>query len=427
MADGTPPAPTTGAGALVTRLAGFAVLPLLALVMPLVLLPVMRGIVPDVGWASVLAGQSIGTMAAAVILWGWNVDGTVAVAQTTDAAARAEIYARSLRTRLLLSALVIPVALVIAFLVAGPGFAGPSMAMALGYALAGMSPAWFGIGAGRPLLLGLHDTLPRFLAIVAAAPLLVVTQSLWPFPVLTGLALVISLVIFHRRHAPGTPWWPRSASRTLRELGAQRHTAAINLAGQIYAQTPTPIAQATAATPALTLAAGRLASTDVLYRLGLFSAVALGNAFQAWTLEPGAPDRRRRHLVAIAAHAVLGVAGVGVLVGLGPLISPFLSPGEAAATASLCLAYGLAFAFLSAATPLIRNLLIPAGRQPLVLRITLIAAAVGAAAMLAAGLSGWTLGVAYGMAASELVMLVLLLPPALGVLNAPSLEEASDG
>lgn len=398
---------------MLTRLAGFAVLPLLALVMPFLLMPIIGVLVGPEGWSSAIAGQSIGAIASVLVLWGWNVDGTVQVARAVTEDARAEVYARSVRTRLLLSVAIFPLAVVAAVLVARPGFADEASAMALGYTLLGFSPAWYGIGVGKPSLLGLYDTLPRFAATVTAAPLLLLTRSLWPFPVLMAVATAVSLWFFHRRFAPGRPWLPRDFRGALADLNAQRHTAGINMAGQVYAQTPTPIATAT--TPAL--ASGPLATTDSLYRLGLFSAVALGNAFQGWTLEPGAPDRRRRHLAAIAAHAVLGVAGLVVLVLLGPPISPLLSADAAPATTILCLYYGLAFAFLSAATPLIRNLLIPAGRQRLVLRVTLVAAVIGLSVMLAAGLSGWVEGVALGMAASELAMLLFLLPPALRVLN----------
>lgn len=407
----------TASGGFVTRLLGFAGLPLLALVMPLLLLPILRGVIDPVGWSSVMSGQSIGTIAAVIIMWGWNVDGTVTIARAVAAADRTSAYGSSIRTRLLLSLAVLPATVLVTVVVARPGFEAPSVAMALGYALAGFSPAWFAIGAGRPLLLGLYDTLPRFLATLVAAPVIWLTGTVWAFPIATAVSLVVALALFGARHAPGASWWPSDVRATLAALGEQRHTAAISLTGQVYAQTPAPIATATALTPALALAAGQLASTDTIYRLGLFSAVALGNAFQAWTLEPGLADPRRRHLAAIAAHAGLGAAGLGILVALGPLVSPLIAPDGAAATIDYCLAYGLAFAFLSAATPLIRNLLIPAGRQPLVLVITLAAAVVGLAVMLASGLGGWTLGVAYGMAASELVMLIALLPPALRVLN----------
>lgn len=400
-------------GGVLGRLVGFTVLPLLALVMPFLLMPTISAMVGTPGWSSVYAGQSVGVIASVLILWGWNVDGTVAVAQTTDAAERAGLYARSMRTRLLLAAVLTPLAALVAgLLFAKPGFAGETAAMTVAYAVLGLSPAWYCVGAGRPVLLALYDALPRFVATVGAAVLLPVTGQLWVFPALMIVASAVALVVFQRRYAPGRPWWPTGRG-TLAELGEQRHTAGINLAGQVYAMTPAPIANATLpAAPA-----GALSTTDQLYRLGLFSAVALGNALQGWTLEPGIADRRRRHLVALAAHAALGVAGIGVLLVAGPPVGAFLSSGQGTPTAGLLLMYGLAFAFLSTATPLIRNLLIPAGHQPLVLRVTLIAAALGLAVMVLAGLAGVAEGVAGGMAASELAMLLLLAPPAWRELN----------
>ena len=235
---------------MLTRLAGFAVLPLLALVMPFLLMPIIGVLVGPEGWSSAIAGQSIGAIASVLVLWGWNVDGTVQVARAVTEDARAEVYARSVRTRLLLSVAIFPLAVVAAVLVARPGFADEASAMALGYTLLGFSPAWYGIGVGKPSLLGLYDTLPRFAATVTAAPLLLLTRTLWPFPVLMAVATAVSLWFFHRRFAPGRPWLPRDFRGALADLNAQRHTAGINMAGQVYAQTPTPIATAT--TPALT-------------------------------------------------------------------------------------------------------------------------------------------------------------------------------
>lgn len=344
-------------GTVVRRLAGFVLLPLLSLAMPFLLMPIVGRLVGTEGYASSLSGQAIGTISSVVVLWGWNVDGTVQVAQAGTADERAELYARSVRTRLLLALAVLPVTALVCALHARHGYAAAEVAMGLAYALLGLSPAWFCIGVGRPGLLGLYDTIPRFLSTMIAAPLLVASGSLWPFPALMALGTAASLTLFHRRFARGRRWWP-DGRRTVGELAAQRHTAGINLVGQAYAQTPAPIATATASAPE----AAALASTDTLYRLGLFSAAAMGNAFQGWTLEPGAADPRRRHRAALVAHTVLGVAGIVVLVVAGPPVSSVVSGGAARATVPLCLLYGLAFCFLSVATPLTRNLLIPAGR-----------------------------------------------------------------
>lgn len=394
------------------RLSGFAVLPLLSLITPLLLLPVVSTVVGGEGISSVISGQAIGTFAATVLLWGWNVDGPVAIARAADSRERGLIYLRSIRTRLLLLVAVLPLAAVVAAVVAVPQFRLEAAAMCWAVALTGMSPAWFCIGVGQPRLLALYDTIPRFLATVVAAPVLLLTQQLWSYTALLALATLGSLVGFHRAFAAPGAWLPLSMRATLADLRNQGKTAGISLAGSAYASTPAPIATAT--TPPQ--ASGSLATADTLYRFGLFTVIALGNAFQSWTIERDATNRRRRHLAAIWAHAGLGVAGAVILTLAGPFVSGLLFAGQAQASTLLCAYYGIAFVFLSASTPFIRNLLIPAGRQSTVLRWTLVSAVFGVAVMLWAGAAGNVPGIALGMALSEAVLFVALLIPGLKLL-----------
>lgn len=391
------------------RLTGFTVFPLLSLVTPLILLPVISGIVGANGIASIISGQAIGVFAATVITWGWNVDGPVAVARATAADERAAVYLQSLRDRLVLTTLSIPLAGLVAALVAVPGFKSAAVAMALASALAGLSPAWFCIGLGDPRLLALYDTVPRFLATVASAPLLLLTRDVWVYAAALVLATIVSLAAFHHRFTRGGHWLPTAWRDSLTSVWGQRRTAGISIAGSVYASTPTPIATATTDVKA----SGSLATADTLYRFGIFTVVALGNALQSWTIEPGAASPRRRHSLAIWSHVGLGLLGLVVLVTAGPFVSGLLFAGQARATVELCLYYGLAFLFLSASTPLMRNILIPAGKHQLVLRWTLVSAVLGIAAMLLAGLAGHAALIALGMAASEAVLCLGLLPTAI--------------
>lgn len=400
------------------RLSGFTVLPLLSLITPLLLLPVISSFVGGEGISSVISGQAIGTFAATVLMWGWNVDGPVAVARAAGRTERADVYLRSIRTRLVLLLVTLPASAAVAALVAVPAFRWEAVAMAWAVAIAGMSPSWFCIGLGQPRLLAIYDTVPRFVATALAVPLLLLSHQLWYYTALMAAAGVASLVVFHRSFSPGGNWWPRDVGGVFRELGAQGRTAGISLAGNAYASTPTPIATATTA-PA---ASGSLATADTLYRFGLFTVVALGNAFQGWTIERGVSGRRRRHLAAIWAHAGLGVLGAAILTLAGPFVSSLLFAGKAQATTELCLYYGLAFLFLSASTPFIRNLLIPAGEQNLVLRWTLISAAFGVAFMVWAGANGNAPGIALGMALSEAILFVTLLIPGFKLLAKESME-----
>ena len=84
-----------------------------------------------------------------------------------------------------------------------------------------------------------------------------------------------------------------------------------------------------------------------------------------------------------------------------------------AAPRDVCVWYGVAFLFLSLSTPPIRNLLVPAGKVRLVLGWTLGSAVVGLLLMVGAAVSGWSAGVAAGMAVSEAVLFAGLVVPAL--------------
>jgi len=390
------------------RLTGFTVFPLLSLVTPLVLLPIISGIVGGQGIASVISGQAIGVFAATLVTWGWSVDGPVAVARATTDVERAAVYLRSIRDRLVLSAIAFPIACLLAALIAVPGFKSAAAAMALASGLAGLSPAWFCIGLGDPRLLAYYDTVPRFAATLVAAPLLYLAHELWIYTALLIVASIVSLAAFHRRFTPGGSWFPTSWRQSFSGIWGQRHTAGISMAGSVYASTPAPIATATTSISA----SASLSTADTLYRFGIFTVVALGNALQSWTIEPGQASRSRRHSLAIGSHVALGLVGLGILVVAGPFASELLFAGQARATTELCFYYGVAFFFLSASTPLMRNILIPAGRHSLVLRWTLISAVAGVVFMLVAGLSGNAPGIALGMALSEAVLCISLLPSA---------------
>lgn len=396
-----------------TRLAGFALFPLLSLVTPLLLLPVIAHLVGEAGVSSVVSGQSVGAFAATAITWGWGFEGPVAVATASNQAERGALYARSLRHRLLLSLIVLPVAGLIAAAVATPGFAVEAVAMTIVNGVTGLSPAWFCIGMGTPKLLAAYDTLPRFLAALAAVPAVIWAGQLWPYLALTVMATLISLVAFHRRFATGHPWVPRITGPELRGIWAQRHAAGISMAGNAYASTPTPIATATTA-PRVS---APLAAGDTLYRFSLAAVIALGNAFQSWVLDPGAARPRYRQLAAMAAHLAVGILGLLAFVLLAPWATSLLFAGKVQATQEIAFYYGLAFLFICLGTPLMRNLLLPARRQGTILVWTLISAVVGLGVMFWAGLNGDAAKIALGMALSEAILCLGLLGPALIILK----------
>ena len=391
------------------RLAGFTGLPLLSLATPFLLLPVLARIAGAEGWSSIVAGQAVGTFGATLIAWGWNVQGTVEVARNASPQFRAELYRESIRVRILVSVLVFPLVSVIAGLLAVPELRLEAVAMSWTTAVAGLSPAWFCIGVGKPGLLAVYDTAPRVIAAVAATPLILVTGKIWLYAAVLLIAVAWSLFSFHRRVVPEATGTFSRWGGTAGMLKSQAGAAGISVSGNAYAATPVPVAQALVP-PA---AAAGFGSADTVYRFGLFSVIALGNTLQGWTLETSDEPAKQRHAMAIWSHAGLGVVGGALLATLGPLATEILFGAQVRASPSTCLFYGLAFTFISASSPFMRNLLIPFGGQRLILGWTAVSAVLGLGVMVAAGASQWTDGIAFGMALSEAVLFAAVLGPGL--------------
>lgn len=393
---------------LMLRLAGFTGAPIISALAPFIILPVVSRIVGDEGWANFSAGQSIGILGMVAVLFGWGIVGPVRVARATTAAQQAVILRESIHSRLVTALIALPAAGVVTFLVSGPSYRLESVAVAVAMAAGGLSPAWFCIGQGNPRGLMIFDAAPKLTASLLSLPIIALTgQVLW-YPVLL-LGLTVPVFIIHARmtaHARALEEHrPRELVRVLRTLVP---TAVIDATGNAYGSTAIPIATAGLSAPD----ASAFASADRAYRIGTLAVVALANAFQAWVLTPNTGDVRRRHRGALCAHAALGLIGGAGIALLGPWATGFLFGPAVAARPLPCVLFGIAFVCISMATPLIRNLLIPADRFRTVFIATVCAACAGLTVMLTGSAVGSEVIVSLGVAASEFVALAVLAAPA---------------
>lgn len=402
---------TRGRLGLSARLGGFFGVPLLSALAPFIILPVVAGVATASLWADFVAAQAIGGFGAIAVTFGWGIFGPPAVAQATSEHLRQRLYRDSLVARGLATAVVLPVCLLITWAVVGDNVT-DSLLVAGSLALTGLLPTWYCIGVGQPMLMARYDVLPRMAASVLSLPIVLVTRTIWPYPVLTVLALVVPTAMFTRKvlrgyDAASEP--RRSLWAVLRQTAA---TAGIDASGNAYGSTPVPISTASL----VASDAAAFGSADKLYRVGLTVVVtAIGNAFQGWVLDPAATDRRRRQLLAITVHAVAGLVGLAFLATLGPWVTGLVFPGQSAQLAP-SVWFGVAFLFISLSTPLIRNLLVPSGRGRVVLACTLASSVVGLAVMgIGAARRDATL-IAVGLAASEIALVALLAPVALRLL-----------
>jgi O-antigen/teichoic acid export membrane protein len=400
---------------LLQRFVGFSAVPLLAFVAPLFLLPIVSRLAGVDGWAAIGTAQAVGALCAMVASFGWNVNGGALIALAEDDAERRALYADSFWSRLICFVLVGGGGAILSAALVGAAYAPLAALVTVATGVASLTLTWFGVGTGSARTILYFETIPVTVAVIIAVPLLLLTQNLFFYPVLLLLGSLTGLLLLHlsmyRRPVP--PWDHRRLARALRSNLA---IAAADGAGGSYTSAPIPVAQSLSG-PA---AAAELTSADKVYRLALVAVTILGNTLQKWVLEVDyAEGRLRRHLVSLSLHAALALVGAVLLVTAGPFVTTVALGSEVAAGAGVFVGYAITFAIICLTTPLIRNVLVPAGRNRTVLAAIVGAAAVGLPLMIIWGPLGpqWVVA---GLAASELVVLAVTGTAAVGVLRRES-------
>jgi O-antigen/teichoic acid export membrane protein len=383
----------------VGRLLGFSGLSLLSAIGPLALLPLVARFSDQAEWAALGIGQSVGAFLALPVLFGWNLVGPTRVARASTAE-RSVLYRQSLVVRLLVFAVCLPVGLVAASVLAPAGAETLAATMTVGMMMIGLSPAWFCVGAGRPAWLALYDAGPRLVATLLAIPLVLLTDSVFPYPICIGLATAAGAAAFSWRHRPArTEQWP-GLPESLRAVATDAGPAAtVTIAG---AYSAAPVAIAGAVLPVGPLA--EFVSAERIYRFGLVSVTTLSDSVQGYVSEVHGRDSRRRGTAALAAHAGLGLAGLAFIALLGPWLSAVLFGEDLAVGSATFLGLGVAFLAISLNTSLGKHLLVPMGRTGVVLLSTVVGAVIGVVSIAVFGSLYGAPGAAAAFAVSEVAV-----------------------
>lgn len=395
------------------RLLGFAVVPLISAVSPFLVLPVVARSAGVQGWAAIGVGQSVGALAAMVVIGGWSLHGPARAAPASGPERRA-LYGESLVGRGFLYVCVLP-PVVLANLLLLPGEVAPVGALtSMAFALAGLSPSWFAIGVGRPALMARFEVVPRTAGALVAAGLVALTGQVAWYPAILFCGTLTGIVLLHAHEGFGGPG-PLAAA--LRGLWRSRHDLFAVVAAGLYSTIPVTLVGAAVVVGDV----ARYSSADRVYRIGLLSIVALGGALQGWVAEDAAA-RHRRMRVSVLAHALLGLSGGAALVALGAPVTALLFGERVGAAPDVVLWYGVAFAAVSLNTSTGGHLLIPLGASRSVLTSTVIGAVVGVGAMLVLLPQVGAVGAAMGLALGEVVVCVVQVL-ALLRLRAPSVAQ----
>lgn len=222
---------------------------------PLIVLPAIASNSGAAGFAAIAAGQSLGAAGSVLVDFAWASNGPSLV-HNTPSQDRRPLYVTSLKQR---GCALVPVLAVGSFFAGTlselhPYAAIASMASA---AAMGMSPAWFYVAERRTAWLVLGEALPRLIASVVGAALLLLDSPLIVLPllqILVSLIVILPPACFYRRflqkdlhqttrHDAWRP--PRARDQVPSLLGRLTSTLYVNLPVAIVSSFATPALAAT--------------------------------------------------------------------------------------------------------------------------------------------------------------------------------------
>lgn len=384
------------------RITHFSAGPLLNLLTPFLVLPVLANSTDTAGWAELAIGQSVGSVAAGMVAYGWQIVGPVEIARADSATAR-RLYAESLVVRLLV--LVPMLGVVVGVCAARAPGEHPLLAsgVAASVTLVGLSPSWVSIGLGRPGTIVVYEALPRVLFLVGAATLIAFGGTIWLYPGAMAAGTLTGAVLFSTRvvRPAWTVDWIGGTRRRLRSLAP---TMAATTAASLYSTGALLLIGLVASTQAT----AEMASADRLFRIGLVVVVVLANALQAWVVHASPQVSRQRRRRALQLHAATGVTGLVVFALSAPSVAGLMFGDSLAPSYTVAVLYGAVFACQAVQISLVQHLLIPAGRSGAVLVSTLAGAGVGVPTLLLLARIEGAEGGAAALAISEGLVLTLM-------------------
>lgn len=393
MIDRSPETPSPG---LSRRILAFAGLPFISLITPFIFLPLLSRLAPADAWLAIAIGQSVGAFLALVIALGYNTVGPTMVALAT-VEHRPAVLRASVLARLLLFIPCAIVAVVLAMLISPESYRIEAGLMSLAMALTGLSSAWYMIGLGRAGLIVFYEMLPRIAAtVLAAVGLLLWGQVIW-YPVLLVIAAVTSVTWFLVRTIGMSALLERRPGEIRSVIAFNKSAMATELVGGAYNSLAVTFVSLTASAPQ----AASYVTGDKFYRMGQYSASALGNALQGWVVEDSRAHFAERAKRALVLHAALGVFGFLGFALLGSWLSALVFGSAVAMDEVTALGLGAATLGIAMGTALGRIILIGLGARREFLTCVIIGASMGVPAILLLAAHFGAAGGAWGLAIGE--------------------------
>jgi len=304
------------------KLGLYFLIPALGAVAPLLVIPAITARYGSDGWAAVAIALSLGSTAAVVAELGWGVVGPQRVSRKPDQAI--DVYEMSVSTKVLAVIALAPIAAVASAVLAAPySFSAGAALVAVGAVLGVMSPAWYFIGTGRPIMVLITDTVPK--VIVSALSALMISTGA-PLEIYGAGLIVATLVGYLCASTFGhLPLWP--SQFRLREAAFHIKSQLVIILGRSISTlyTSLPTAFLGIASPN---SVGLFSAVDRTMRMGLGLLGGVPARLQSWVGTPNLSLTELRSKQSIAINAGLGLIAAVTYVLVAPVAIDLLFSGE---------------------------------------------------------------------------------------------------
>lgn len=358
-------------------------------------------VVGGADWGVLAAIQTGAALFGVLVAFGWGTTGAAEVA-SRPSPERPAFYAGSFVTRLYLLLLAYPV-MVIVMSSLNPSHVALVAVGSATYLLPSLGASWYFVGEAKPRRLFLCDILPQTIGLLASVPVVVLTGSL-VFAVSTQLVFNIIAALISARMVLGpngtTPldFSPRAA---LARLGRQGHAMTTASTSALYVSTPMLVINAFIPSSLAQYGMG-----DRLLRVALTGFAPVVQFVQGWIPEDGPRQVRHRVIQVARLSPLLSLAGATAVFALGPWAVSLLSSGQIAFGFDLSLPFAVAFLAVSLSQIFGLACLVPLGRLRVLSTSTVLGAVAGIPLLLVGAVSAGVHGVAWGLAASEIVVTI---------------------
>lgn len=385
------------------RVAGFALVPALSAVSPLIALPAVTTVGGADVWGAIAIGQSLGLAGATIVELGWGLKGPQRLARA-NLSGRRRALAMSIQTRGAVFPLVAVVSAALAALLAADHNELAAL-MAVSSVASGLSLIWFFIGCGNPGRLLLTDSVPRVMLVTASAIALLNGAPLFVYPLVGVLLPALMAPIFGSLYVGlnRTDFKGVGAVRIGLLIRSQLTAMGGRFVSALYIALPVTLVGIVAPQVVPLFAAA-----ERLQRMYLSILAAVPNAMQGWVgAALSIEDRLRRAERASLMNSVLGIiAGLVFSVG-APWAAEVVFSGVVSLDHELAALCGLVIFLVCCSRAVGGLVLVSLNSARTVLRSAVVGAAVGVPAILLLGHVHGAVGAIVGEIVAETCVLAV--------------------